>query len=64
MTVDPSASALLEKYGIDRFKALLADVRPAILFPNTDEAAGLLCGDRPPDGVDRSSRSTVPTPSA
>jgi sugar/nucleoside kinase (ribokinase family) len=52
VTVDPSSSALLEQYGIARFKALLADVRPAILFPNADEAAVLLCGDRPPDGVD------------
>jgi len=49
VTVDPSSEALLEGYGLDRFKALLADLRPAILFPNADEAA--LLGGRP-EGVD------------
>lgn len=51
LSIDPSSSALLEQYGIDRFKALLADLQPAILFPNADEAA-LLDGDGPPPGVD------------
>ena len=51
LSIDPSSSALLEQYGIDRFKALLADLRPAILLPNADEAA-LLDGDGPPPGVD------------
>jgi sugar/nucleoside kinase (ribokinase family) len=50
VTIDPSSSALLEQYGIDRFKALLADLRPAILFPNGDEAA-LLDRDGPLEGV-------------
>jgi len=50
LSIDPSSSALLEQYGVDRFKALLADLQPAILFPNADEAA--LLGDGPPDGVD------------
>ena len=51
LSIDPSSSSLLEQYGIDRFKALLADLQPAILFPNADEAA-LLDGDGPPPGVD------------
>jgi sugar/nucleoside kinase (ribokinase family) len=51
VTIDPSSSALLEQYGVDHFKALLADLQPAILFPNADEAA-LLDGDGPPPGVD------------
>lgn len=51
VTVDPSSSALLERYGVDRFRALLADLRPAVLFPNAVEAA-LLDGDGPPPGVD------------
>jgi sugar/nucleoside kinase (ribokinase family) len=51
VTVDPSSSALLVDYGVDRFTALLADLRPAILFPNGDEAA-LLDGDGPPPGVE------------
>lgn len=50
LSIDPSSSALLEDYGVDRFKALLADLRPAILFPNADEAT-LLDGDGPPEGV-------------
>ena len=51
LSIDPSSSALLVDYGIDRFKALLADLQPAVLFPNADEAA-LLDGDGPPPGVD------------
>ncbi len=50
ITIDPSSTALLEAYGIERFLELLAVVQPAVLFPNGDEAA-LLVGDGPPDGV-------------
>ncbi len=48
VTIDPSSAALLIDYGVDRFRTLLADLRPAVLFPNADEAA--LLGDRP-EGV-------------
>jgi sugar/nucleoside kinase (ribokinase family) len=50
VTIDPSSSALLEEYGVERFKALLAEVRPSVIFPNADEAA-LLDGDGPLPGV-------------
>ena len=49
LSIDPSSEALLEDYGVARFKALLAELRPAILFPNADEAALL---DGRPEGVD------------
>jgi sugar/nucleoside kinase (ribokinase family) len=49
VTVDPSSAALLVDFGLDRFRSLLAELRPAVLFPNADEAA--LLGDRP-EGVD------------
>ena len=51
VTFDPSSESLLVKYGVDRFRALLADVRPGVLFPNVDEARVLAITDRPPDGV-------------
>jgi sugar/nucleoside kinase (ribokinase family) len=49
VTLDPSSTALLAEYGLERFRALLTELRPAVLFPNADEAA--LLGDRP-DGVE------------
>jgi sugar/nucleoside kinase (ribokinase family) len=52
VTLDPSSESLLVKYGVDRFLALLADVQPAVLFPNVDEARVLGITDRPPPGVD------------
>ena len=52
VTLDPSSESLLLTYGIDRFLALVADVRPAVLFPNADEARVLGITDRPPPGVD------------
>ncbi len=61
LSVDPSSAALLEGYGVDRFKALLADLQPAILFPNADEAA-LLDGDGPPPGVDLTVEKHGPDP--
>jgi sugar/nucleoside kinase (ribokinase family) len=50
VTVDPSSTALLEDYGIDRFLDLLAELQPAVLFPNGAEA-GLLPGGGVPEGV-------------
>jgi len=52
VTVDPSSEALLVQYGLDRFRSLLADIRPAVLFPNEDEARVLGIVDEPPAGVD------------
>jgi sugar/nucleoside kinase (ribokinase family) len=52
VTLDPSSESLLVKYGVDRFLALVADVRPAVLFPNADEARVLGIADAPPPGVD------------
>jgi sugar/nucleoside kinase (ribokinase family) len=52
VTLDPSSEALLLKYGVDRFLALLDELRPAVLFPNVDEARVLGITDRPPPGVD------------
>lgn len=49
LSVDPSSSALMTSYGLDRYRALLAELRPALLFPNEDEAA--LLGGRP-EGVE------------
>jgi sugar/nucleoside kinase (ribokinase family) len=50
VSVDPSSTALLEDYGIDRFLDLLAGLQPAVLFPNGAEAA-LLPGGGVPEGV-------------
>ena len=52
VTLDPSSESLLVKYGVERFLQLVADVRPAILFPNVDESRVLGITDRPPPGVD------------
>lgn len=52
VTLDPSSESLLVKYGIDRFLALVDELRPAVLFPNADEARVLGIVDAPPPGVD------------
>jgi sugar/nucleoside kinase (ribokinase family) len=52
VTVDPSSESLLVKYGIGRFLDLVAELQPAILFPNVDESRVLGITDRPPAGVD------------
>jgi sugar/nucleoside kinase (ribokinase family) len=50
VSVDPSSTALLEHYGITRFLDLMAELRPALLFPNAAEGALLVSG-HPPKGV-------------
>jgi sugar/nucleoside kinase (ribokinase family) len=52
VTLDPSSESLLVTYGVERFLALVDDVRPAVLFPNADEARVLGIVDRPPLGVE------------
>mgnify|MGYP001443229239 CR=1 FL=1 len=52
VTLDPSSESLLVKFGVGRFLDLVADLGPAILFPNADEARVLGIGDQPPPGVD------------
>jgi sugar/nucleoside kinase (ribokinase family) len=47
VSVDVSATTLVERFGIDRFRALLVDVGPAFVFANADESA-LLDLDRRP----------------
>lgn len=41
LTVDVSATSLMEHYGLDAFRALLDDLRPEIVFANGEEAASL-----------------------
>jgi sugar/nucleoside kinase (ribokinase family) len=38
VTVDPSSAALVEAYGVERFRSLLAELRPSVVFPNEAEA--------------------------
>jgi ribokinase len=45
LSVDLSSTAALTEYGVDRFRALLARLRPQIVFGNEAEAA--LVGDLP-----------------
>jgi sugar/nucleoside kinase (ribokinase family) len=52
VTLDPSSVSLLVGYGVERFLDLVADVAPAILFPNADESQVLGITDRPPPGVE------------
>ena len=40
-SVDVSAASLLEDYGVERFVALMRELRPELLFANRDEAAVL-----------------------
>jgi sugar/nucleoside kinase (ribokinase family) len=42
LSIDVSATSMIAAYGVARFQALLADLRPDVLFANADEAA--LCG--------------------
>ncbi len=62
VTIDPSSEALLVQYGVDRFLELLAEVRPAVLFPNVDEARVLGIDERPPPGVDLAVVTDGPNP--
>ncbi|WP_028921311.1 carbohydrate kinase family protein [Pseudonocardia acaciae] len=52
VTMDASSTALLDEYGPARFRELVADVRPAVLFANAAEARALRLGDHePPAGT-------------
>lgn len=51
VTVDASSSSVLDGFGVQRIHALLAELRPAVLFASQDEATTLGIEDRSPDGV-------------
>lgn len=51
VTVDPSSTAMLVDYGVERFLDLVASLEPAVLFPNRAEAELLGITDSPPAGV-------------
>lgn len=38
VSVDPSSRSVVERFGVDRFVALLDELRPDVVFPNEDEA--------------------------
>lgn len=52
VSIDASSSGPLATFGVDRFLAVVADLRPDVLFASAGEAATLgLDGRRRPDGV-------------
>lgn len=51
VTLDASAISLIEELGLARFRHLVDELRPAVLFANADEAQALgLLNTRPPAG--------------
>lgn len=49
VTIDASSASLISAYGVAKFRSALAEIRPKILFCNSDEANTLGLGTEPLD---------------
>lgn len=48
VSIDISATSVVDAFGIDEFRRLLGEIRPEYVFANADEAAMLRLGSEPP----------------